>query len=451
VEPSWYDALVKEFFEAFRALRQAPLALWLVIFAFSFDIMAYYGMLPLMKAYLGQDIGIPPVWASTWVSVFTGALSLVMLVVGKPVEQKLGIRKGILLALVLTLIGRAIYSSVPFVGRLGMLALSLAIVATGEGIMQPIGYAGIRRYTTEENGAMGYAVLYAVFNLATAFVGPISAKVRTTFDARHAAGTSVLSGFNAVNWICVLITVATLVVFVSFMTPKTEAKIVRRETPTQQGATTPASKSPLADPRFLFFIFALLPVRTLFAHQWLTMPEYVLRSYDQAVADRMEWLVDSANPIIIFLAVPTVTALTKRYHVYTMMLIGTAVSSTAPALLSFGPHTSTLIAYFVVFSLGEALWSARFYEYASELAPEGRVAQYMGVASLPWFLAKATTGLYSGWILEHFCPKSGPKNTEAMWLLYTVIAMMSPVALLLARRWMMAGMQQRPAPAAAAA
>ena len=44
--------------------------------------------------------------------------------------------------------------------------------------------------------------------------------------------------------------------------------------------------------RFIFFIFMLLPVRTLFAHQWLTMPQYIMRAYNKDVADHMEWLVN---------------------------------------------------------------------------------------------------------------------------------------------------------------
>ena len=183
------------------------------------------------------------------------------------------------------------------------------------------------------------------------------------------------------------------------------------------------------------------------------MPEYVLRSYDHAVADKMEWLVDSLNPLIIFVGVPTLTALTRRFHVYTMMIIGTSVSALATFVLCSGPHVSMLILYFFVFSIGEALWSSRFLEYAAELAPEGRVAQYMGVANLPWFVAKITTGLYSGFVLEKFCPKIGPQNTEMMWLIYGGIALLSPVGLLFARKWVMKGMsasgKTEPEPAAA--
>jgi hypothetical protein len=34
-------------------------------------------------------------------------------------------------------------------------------------------------------------------------------------------------------------------------------------------------------------------------------------------------------------------------------------------------------------------------------------------------------------------------NTEFLWLIYALIAMISPVALILARKWMLAGMKER--------
>jgi MFS family permease len=234
------------------------------------------------------------------------------------------------------------------------------------------------------------------------------------------------------------------------MTKKRESEVVRVDDApiASEDGTKKKAGGPFSDPRFLFFIFALLPVRTLFAHQWLTMPEYVLRSYPAGVADRMEYLVDSINPTVIFFGVPLITALTKRVHVLKMMIIGTAVSATSTFLLGFGQYTPLLIAYFVVFSVGEALWSSRFYEYAAELAPPGRTAEYMGVASLPWFVAKSTTGLYSGFVLEAFVPKTGAQNPTTMWMIYGAIAVATPLALVLGGGWLRAGMTApKPAPA----
>jgi dipeptide/tripeptide permease len=432
---------VKEFLEAFKALKHAPRALWLVIFAFSFEMMAYYGVIPLMKAFLGQDLAIPPAQASVWVSVFTGSVSIVMLFGGKPAEDRFGIRLGIIVGLALSFSGRALYSASPFMGGLATLATSLVVIALGEGIVQPLCYAGVKRYTTEETSSMGFALIYSGLNFGAMMVGPISAKVRTTFDVAYKAGESRLSGFNAVNIVCTAITLTTLLAFALFMTKSVAAKVVRPDDEPDAGkAATPGQKAAYKDPRFLFFIFALLPVRTLFAHQWLTMPEYVLRSYPREVADRMEWLVDSVNPLVVFFGVATLTALTKRFHVLTMMMVGTLVSAASTFFLVGGPNTWALIAYFVVFSIGEALWSSRFYEYVAELAPKGQVAQYMGIASQPWFVAKTTTGLYSGYLLEAFVPKDGPQRTGTLWLIYGLFAMTTPISLWLARNWVRGGM-----------
>ena len=187
-------------------------------------------------------------------------------------------------------------------------------------------------------------------------------------------------------------------------------------------------------------------MRTLFAHQWLTMPEYILRAYDQDVADNMERLVNWINPLVIFFGVPIATALTKHVNVYTMMIVGSLVSAVPTFMLCSGPNLSVLICYMVLFSVGEALWSARFLEYASELAPEGRIAQYMGLANIPWLLAKFTTGFYSGFLLERFCPRTADhaaQHTEIMWFIYGCIAMASPIGLFLARKWVMTGLMPK--------
>jgi len=314
------------------------------------------------------------------VSVFTCAVTVVMLGMSKSIEERLGTRFGMVVALVLSTLGRALYGTSAFAGGLALLTVSLLVTALGEGILQPVAYAGIKKYTDEKSGAMGYAMLYAMMNAGIVVVGLVSPLVRVPVEAKAKAGQSAVSGVNAVNLVCLGTSLVLLLLFWILMTKKTEANVVRptsveeAKKDTRPSASrvhayfigTKQAPSPFRDARFVFFIFMLLPVRTLFAHQWLTMPEYVLRSYSQDVADKMEWLVDSMNPLIIFLAVPTITAVTKRFHVYTMMIAGTAVSALSTFLLCGGPRTSMLILYFFVFSIGEALWSARFLEYARQ-------------------------------------------------------------------------------------
>jgi hypothetical protein len=43
--------------------------------------------------------------------------------------------------------------------------------------------------------------------------------------------------------------------------------------------------------------------------------------------------------------------------------------------------------------------------------------------------------LYSGQIIERYCPATGPKDTQTMWLIFGCIAVATPALLLLARGW----------------
>ena len=467
--------MLQNFRGAFTDLRRLPRGFWFVIGAFVIESMAYFGVLTLMTTYLSTDLGWGDARAGITVSIFTMLVTLFMLGAGSYAES-FGLRRAIVAALVLATAGRFLYSVAAGWGDGALIAVSVlaavVVVALGEAILQPVCYSGIKQYTDEKTSSMGYGLIYALMNLGIVVVGALSAWVRPAVQdlkdgvvGKEPAGEGFLrflagfsgSGVQAVNWLCVGITALTLVLFLVFMTRRVEAGKLRPDTAEEQrkADTRPRrerirsyfAEGPFTNPRFIFFIFMLLPVRTLFAHQWLTMPQYILRAYPEGVADHMEWLVNWINPLIIFIGVPIATAFTRRVSVYKMMVVGSLVSAVPTFLLAGGPDLRRLIVYFVVFSIGEALWSARFLEYASELAPPGRIAQYMGLANIPWLLAKGTTGFYSGLMLSRFCPANVPRellHTETLWLVYACIAMASPIGLWLARKWVMAGLYEKP-------
>lgn len=192
---------------------------------------------------------------------------------------------------------------------------------------------------------------------------------------------------------------------------------------------------PLADVKFFFFVFALIPVQTLFTYNWLILPQYINRAFEGWIGEYFE-IAANANPIMIFIAVPIITAMTQKAKVYNMMIIGTFIMAAPAFLLVIGPYGWTLAAYLLIMTIGEAMWQPRFLQYAAEIAPEGRTGEYMGVAQLPWFLTKMLVPLlYSGWMMQTYCPAEGERNTEFMWLVFGCIAITSPIMLLLAKPW----------------
>ncbi len=194
-------------------------------------------------------------------------------------------------------------------------------------------------------------------------------------------------------------------------------------------------KHPLQDAKFSYFIFALIPVQTLFTYNWLVLPAYINRAFEGWIGEYFE-IAANANPILIFIAVPLIAAATQKRKVYNMMIVGTLIMAAPAFLLVVGPFWWTLAGYIFIMTVGEAMWQPRFLQYAAEIAPEGRTGEYMGVAQLPWFLTKVLVPLlYSGAMMDKFCPAEGPQNTEVMWFIFACIAMVSPILLLLAYNW----------------
>jgi MFS family permease len=193
---------------------------------------------------------------------------------------------------------------------------------------------------------------------------------------------------------------------------------------------------PFHDGRFTFFIFVLIPVQTLFAHNWLTLPYYIDRAFGGTTVGANFEFFSNLNPILIFVLTPLVAALTARKKVYTMLIAGTLVMALPTFLLALPPSAPLLLTYITLMSIGEAMWQPRFLQYIAEIAPEGKTGAYMGIGQLPWFLTKLVTGTYSGWFLANHVPRVGPQSPEMLWLIYAFIAMISPVVLIFAKRWM---------------
>jgi len=203
---------------------------------------------------------------------------------------------------------------------------------------------------------------------------------------------------------------------------------------------------PFRDKRFTFFVFVLIPVQTLFAHNWLTLPYYLDRAFQGTLISKYFEVFSNLNPILIFILTPIIAGLTAKAEVYKMMIYGTLVMALPTFLLAFGPNINLFLIYVLGMTIGEAMWSPRFLQWIAEIAPEGKVGLYMGVGQFPWFLDKVFTGFYSGYFLEKYCPKGvlpQDMNTGMMWFIYGLIAIITPISLIFAKKWMMKGFKTK--------
>jgi len=392
-----------------------------------------------------------------------------------------------------------------------LMSAGLLLMVAAYGLYQPAAYAGVKRYTTPKTAAMGYAVVYALMNLGAFFSGFISPTTRHLFeDVFPPNGLTAVFWVYTFLTMCAVITTLFILTKRTDQAAVDRIEKEAEESKVEQQTKKPANDQPtpkekidnrlllllgigilltfivlisqlvknqssykislitivvlvlaaiweflrkrpdypLRDMRFLFFIFILIPVQTLFAHVWLTVPYYLDRTFAGTVVGNYFEFFSNLNPILIFILAPLIAALTPRTKVYRMMILGTFVMATPTFLLSFGPNTILFLVYVLFMTIGEAMWQPRFLQWIAEIAPEGKTGAYMGIGQMPWFLTKVITGLYSGYFVENYIPlpDSGlPFRTGEMWFIYAVIAMISPIALLLAKKWMMKGMKEKAA------
>ena len=96
-----------------------------------------------------------------------------------------------------------------------------------------------------------------------------------------------------------------------------------------------------------------------------------------------------------------------------------------------------------MFSVGEAFYSPRVYEYAAGIAPPGQEASYGALAYLPFLVGKLLVGT-SGWILAAFCPATGPRRSDLMWLIFALAASVAPIGLVVFRGYIRVQEEGRP-------
>ncbi len=447
----------KELIQPFIDLFNTSRALFGLNLSYVLEGLTYFGVVGLLAIFFNEYIELDDISAGQMVGFLTAGITLSMLVLGATVDW-IGVRKAFLISLVFMLIGRILLTLSPEIGVPGLwnsahwIAMAgLMGIIIGYGIYQPAAYAGVKKFTSSKTSAMGYAMLYALMNLGGFLPGLISPPIRRAF------------AITGVFWVYVALTVAGIIVVALIITSRAEKQAAEDAEEEERKISGKKKEDeekdimeemslggkvrfylrnfPLKDKRFLYFIFILIPVQTLFAHNWLTLPQYTSRAFEGFVSDNFEFFVN-LNPILIFVLTPIVTALTARKNAYKMMIIGTLVMAMPTFILTLGPNIYTLMAYLIFMTVGEAMWQPRFLQWVAEIAPKNMTGIYMGIGQFPWFLTKIITALYSGWFLMKFCPEGTPPetmHTQMMWLIYGLIAIISPIGLLLASKWMQKG------------
>jgi MFS family permease len=174
--------------------------------------------------------------------------------------------------------------------------------------------------------------------------------------------------------------------------------------------------------------------------------------------------LNAINGVLILVLAPAIGIMTQKYSAYSMVILGGLVTAGSFVFMvlptsafqgladgwmgdvigrhylklagEVSPWYVMIALWQIMFSVGEAFYSPRVYEYASSIAPKGQEASYASLSYVPLLIGKLVTALlgFLG-IMQWMCPKEGPGNPQLAWSMIGLMVLVAPLGLYLLRRF----------------
>jgi MFS family permease len=464
---------LRGFFAKFTVLKGAQRELWLT-FLIKFLIYTAYSITnKTMVLWLSKDLGFSDQAAGALVGwVWAPAMTVFTLLAGS-LTDAIGLRRTFFLGVGICTIAR----SVMIVTTMPSLALVCGVLplAVGEALGTPVLLAATRRYSTTKQRSMSFSIIYMVMNIGYAAAGWIFDYVRQ-LDLR----VSVLGFEPTAHQQLFAVSLAFEIVLfpaiyflrrgaegtlVASQLHSTDAAFWERIAATVRHSALEVSRlfrrllSQTDFYRLLVFFLLIGFLKAIFLQMDYVFPKFGDRELGpHAPVGKLS----AINSILIILLVPVIGALTQRFAAYRMVVIGGAICAAGVFIMalptdwfqpavdsgigqwlghsylalqgSIHPYYVMTALYLTVFSVGEAFYSPRVYEYAAAIAPKGQEASYGALAYLPFLVGKLLVGT-AGWLLAAFCPEQGPRHSGTMWLIFALAASVAPIGLIALRRY----------------
>ncbi|MGN0829531.1 MAG: MFS transporter [Akkermansia sp.] len=453
---------ILRYFSEFGVLRECGRDFWFTNFIQFFDGLAYFTLIIVFTLFLGKYCGFSDANAAYWVGMYTLFLSLFAFAVGT-ICDIIGLRKTYTIGFGVLIAGRLLMG----LGRdfgvsvLGLnpewaqviVMLGIGTMAFGSAFMGPCISTSIRRFTTLRARPTGFNFYYLFMN-----IGALLAGVGIVDNIMAWKGD-----VEGLYWVVNLGTAYEVVAFIFTRLVNEDAYAVPEE---RIDRSKQSVRRPLeligqvarerAFQKLIVFLVLTLGVRLVFTLQFLVMPQY----YTRTIGDDFQLgFMNSLNPFIIITGLIVLIPIVTRFSTVKLMIVGMSISACSLILMAVPaewyfifPGIDTLgQAYFVaiflqivIFAFGELLFSPRFSEYVARVAPKDKVASYMSLSALPMFIAKPINGVIGGLLVSYMCYDgiAAKMDTghvafwgspEGMWTIYLIMAVISPLAIILTK------------------
>ena len=448
IKDVWYKTT-----QGFVSLKGSPPELYKAYILKFLDSYSYFSFSVIFTLFLSEDFGFTDIEAGTYYGAWGALITIYGLFAGMVVDN-LGVAKSLKVGFVLSLVARICILITT--NSTILLFHILVTLPMGNCLGIPVLTTGIRRYTTESNRGFAFGLFYVIMNVAALLSGPIVDvftilyKVDDDENATNENGNNenddgsdddIAKSWAMTSYRAIIATgvIANIIACLVTFTVR-EIKVANNQGPNASGISgfnpiggtfleilSETIKAP-SFKRFLVVCLLTLNVRMIFRHLDATLPKYLVREFGK---DIPKGTIYSINPALIIILVPLITAATTKIEPLIMIHYGTYVSAASVFFLVASTSIWSSIAFVVVLSIGEAIWSPRLYDYTMSVCKEGREGTYMALSSAPLFLAKLPVGFLSGLLLSKYCPEDpdAERHSQTMWLIIGLITASSPICL----------------------
>jgi len=412
---SFLDALRRGFSRTF----------WVANVLELFERFAYYSSKAILAVYIAEQVGLGSETATFLAgSVFNTLLYFLPVLAGTVVDRY-GFKRSLMACFGIFSVGYFLIGLgglpmgqplVQAVGPKAWMLMALVVTAIGGSLIKPSIVGTVARTTTDETKALGYSIYYTLVNIGGA-VGPFIA-----LAVRENVG---------ISYVLVVSSLTSLVLF-------TCTTLFYREP--RRPADAPPARSMakvLADMvlvfgnlRFMLFLVIFSGFWAMFWHVFYALPFYVK---DYLRFARFE-VIETVDAMTIIVVTIPATALAKRLKPLSAMVLGFILATACWFIMGAVPTVAGAVAAMMLFAVGEAIQSPRFYEYVANLAPADQVGTYMGFAFLPIAIGTFIAGWSSGYLVKHYVEGGNP-NAPEMWYVVGVYGVVSTILLILYDRF----------------
>ena len=464
---------IRGFIAKFTVLKTARRELWLTFLIKLFIYTAYSITNKTIVLWLSKDLGFSDQAARELVGwVWAPAMTIFTLLAGS-LTDAIGLRRTFFLGVAICTFARSVmvFTTIPWLALLcGLLPLAI-----GEALGTPVLLAATRVYSATAQRSIAFSIIYALMNVGYLIAGYI-------FDFVRSLDLHVsIRGFQPTTHeqLFAVSLALEIVLFPTIYFLRRDAEHDRTVTAgdgARSGFWTEIARTVQKAARDTVALFQRLIGQSAFYRLLLF---FVFIGFLKAIFLQMDYVFPTfgdremglnapvgklagINAVIIIILAPIVGALTQRIASYRIVVIGSLICAAGVFIMAlptdwFVPAANSVIGsalghgylqltgaihpyyimsalYLTVFSIGEAFYSPRVYEYAASIAPLGQEASYGSLAYLPFLVGKLLIGT-TGFLLAAFCPENGPRHSGIMWFIFACAASVAPLGLLVFRRY----------------